>query len=298
MGAPMVARLLARGHAVRAFDIDEARLADAAQTGAHRAASPADALAGADLVALNLPTPAAVEAAVFGPDGLCTGIRPPQHVVDFSTIEVDRCRRFAALLAERTGCVWIDAPVSGGPPAAADGTLAVMAGGPDGAIAGAMPLFNDISAAFTHVGPTGSGLTAKMVSQLMVSCLYAVLAEGAKLAERAGIEVSRIPACIQGGHADGLLLRQVFPRLAERDFTPRAYTRQLVKDMHMVKQLADAAGAPTPMMDETLRLYERFVALGGSELDTSAILKLYDHDAAQMLSPAETAAQGQEGTLA
>lgn len=282
MGGPMVAHLLARGHAVHAFDISDMRLAEAGRAGAVCTTSPAEALEGADLVALNLPTPAAVEAAVFGAGGVCNAIRPPQCVVDFSTIEVERCRDFAARLAAQTGCIWIDAPVSGGPPAAADGSLAVMAGGPAEAIKSAEALFEDISASFTHVGPTGSGLAAKMVSQLMVSCLYAVLAEGAKLAEQAGIEVARIPGCIAGGHADGVLLRQIFPRLAERDFAPRAYTRQLVKDMHMVKELADAAGSPTPMMNEALRLYDRLVALGGAELDTSAILKLYDHDAAKL----------------
>ncbi|MFG1406752.1 NAD(P)-dependent oxidoreductase [Xanthobacter sp. VTT E-85237] len=279
MGGPMAARLVARGHEVHAYDVSADRLAEAVAAGARPALDPADAVAGANAVLLNLPTPAAVEQAVFGPDGVAQVMRPPQVLVDFSTIEVERCRAFAARLAAQTGCAWIDAPVSGGPPASAEGKLAVMAGGPKDEIERLAPLFADISSAFTHVGPTGAGLTAKMVSQLMVSCLYVVLAEGAKLAEQAGIDVARVPACVSGGHADGELLRQIFPRFAERDFRPRAYTRQLVKDMHMVKELADAAGAPTPMMDEALRLYDRYVALGGSERDTSAILELYDHDA-------------------
>ncbi|HQS08145.1 MAG TPA: NAD(P)-dependent oxidoreductase, partial [Xanthobacteraceae bacterium] len=167
----MAARLVARGHTVRAYDVSADRLAQAVAAGARPALDPADAVSGANAVLLNLPTPAAVEQAVFGPDGVAQVMRPPQVLVDFSTIEVERCRAFAARLVARTGCAWIDAPVSGGPPASADGKLAVMAGGPADEMERLAPLFTDISSAFTHVGPTGAGLTAKMVSQLMVSCL-------------------------------------------------------------------------------------------------------------------------------
>ena len=129
MGLPMVKRLVSRGYTVTAYDLLPQRTDMARDAGARPAASPASAVRDVDFVLLNLPTTDAVEQAVFGENGVARAVKPPQLVVDFSTIKVDQGRRFAARLREDTGCGWVDAPVSGGPPAAGSGTLTVMAGG-------------------------------------------------------------------------------------------------------------------------------------------------------------------------
>src|SRR5215475_6786716 len=129
MGLPMVKRLLALGYPLKAFDIVAEKIEAARVAGAAAARSPADASAGADFILLNLPTTEAVETGVFGERGVATAARPPQLVIDFSTIKVDKCKAFAAKLRERSDAGWIDAPVSGGPPASGGGTLTVMAGG-------------------------------------------------------------------------------------------------------------------------------------------------------------------------
>jgi 3-hydroxyisobutyrate dehydrogenase len=276
MGAPMVKRLVRRGYRLRVFDIAAERLREAQAAGADLAPSAADAAAGADLVVLNLPTPKAVDEAVFGENGVADGIRPPSPLVDFSTIEVDRARGFASRLKQRTGCDWIDAPVSGGPVASGDGTLTVMAGGDKAVIDALRPFFADVAANFTHVGPAGDGLVAKMVSQLIVGSLHVVLAEAARLAELCGIDAKTIPACVAGGHADGVLLRQLYPRIANRDFAPRAYSRQLAKDLQMVETLADSVGLEAAMLMQAHRAYRGLVDRGFSELDSSAVIKMYE----------------------
>lgn len=278
MGGPMVRRLLSQGYSVRAFDISLDMLVEAKAAGAVAAATPAEAIVGADLVALNLPSTGAVEEAVFGGNGVASRLSPPQILVDFSTIEVARCRQLAGRLKEMTGCSWLDAPVSGGPVASGEGTLAIMAGGEKSDMARLGPLFADLSRNFTHVGPTGSGLIAKMVSQLIVGCLHVVLAEAAKLAELSGIDAAGIPACVAGGHADGELLRQLYPRIVARDFRPRAYARQLVKDMAMVKQLASASKLSCPMLDQALSLYRLLTDRGYAEADVAAVIRLYDSE--------------------
>jgi 3-hydroxyisobutyrate dehydrogenase len=280
MGGPMARRLLARGYALQAFDIAPERLQDVVAAGAAAAASPGEVAEAADVVALNLPTPLAVEDAVFGVDGLARRLRPPCLLVDFSTIEVERCRGLARRLEATTGCRWIDAPVSGGPVAAGEGTLAVMAGGDPADIERLRPFFADVAATFTHVGPTGAGLVAKMVSQLIVGCLHVVLAEAARLAELSGIEAAAIPACVAGGHADGVLLRQLYPRIAARDFRPRAYARQLAKDLRMVEELADAAKMPTPMLSQAHLMYQMLVNRGDAALDAAAVVTMYETVAA------------------
>jgi 3-hydroxyisobutyrate dehydrogenase len=276
MGGPMVARLVSRGHAVRVFDLVASRVDAAAAAGALAAVSPADAARGADLVLLNLPTTDAVEQAVFGPDGVATTIAPGSRVVDFSTVELERGRGFASRLRSETGAGWVDAPVSGGPPASATGTLTVMVGGDPADVAAASALWPDVAARMTHMGPSGSGLAAKMINQLIVGCTHAVLAEAVVMAEAAGIDAARLPECLAGGHADGTLLQKLYPRMVARDFAPQGYARQLLKDLELVSALSGELKAPSPMAGQALSLYRMLIRQGHAELDTSAVFKLYE----------------------
>jgi 3-hydroxyisobutyrate dehydrogenase len=276
MGLPMIKRLLGLGYRVTVFDIAAARLDEARAAGATVAASAADSVAGADLVLLNLPTAAAVQGAAFGAQGVATAMRAPQLLVDFSTIPVEHGRAHSQRLREMTGCAWIDAPVSGGPPASGSGTLTVMAGGDAVDIDRVRPFMADVAARFTHMGPAGSGLVAKMLNQLIVGCLHTVMAEAASMAEAAGIDAARLPECLAGGHADGSLLQRLYPRMVARDFAPQGYARQLRKDLEMVHEFAAAVGTPAPMLQQSLALYRRLIEAGHSELDTSAVFKLYE----------------------
>jgi 3-hydroxyisobutyrate dehydrogenase len=275
MGLPMVKRLLSRGHSVSAYDILAEKTEAARAAGARAAASPADASADAELVLLNLPTTDAVERAVFGERGVASAVRPPQVVVDFSTVKVEKGKAFAEKLKSKSGCGWVDAPVSGGPPASGAGTLTVMAGGEAADIARVKPLMADIAGHFTHMGPPGSGLVAKMINQLIVGCGHAVMAEALVLAEAAGIDAARVPECLAGGYADGSMLQKLYPRMVKRDFAPQGYARQLLKDLEMVNDYAGGLKAPVPMTGEALSLYRMLVHLGHSELDSTAIFKLY-----------------------
>src|SRR4029079_13350601 len=163
----MVRHLCGRGYRIRCYDIVKDKIAAAVSAGAAAATSPADAARNADFVLLNLPTTDAVETAVFGDDGVASVMRKPQVLIDFSTIKVAKGKSFAARLKAETGCGWIDAPVSGGPPASGAGALTVMAAADSADIAVASGLMKDVSARFTHMGPAGSGLAAKMINQLI-----------------------------------------------------------------------------------------------------------------------------------
>ena len=262
MGGPMVKRLTSLGWQVKAYDIVPER---------STVSSVREAVQGTDVVLLNLPTNDAVEDALAK---LLPVLRAPQLVVDFSTIPVDACRRHAAQV-EKTGCRWVDAPVSGGPPAVQQGTLTVMAGGEAEDLERLAPLMKDIAGRCTRMGPVGSGLAAKMINQLIVGVGHAMLAEAVGLCEKAGIDAARIPECLAGGYADSNVMKAYWPRMVERDFAPRGYVRQLLKDLEMVSAWAGGVQARTPVLDSALSAYRELKKQGHSELDTSAIVKLY-----------------------
>jgi 3-hydroxyisobutyrate dehydrogenase-like beta-hydroxyacid dehydrogenase len=263
MGGPMVRRLTELGWPVRGYDIVAERSS---------AGSVAEAVSGADVVLLNLPTNEAVEQVL---EKLLPVLRAPQLVVDFSTIPVDACRAHAAKLARATGCRWVDAPVSGGPPAVQQGSLTVMAGGEAQDLERLAPLMKDIAGRCTHMGPVGAGLAAKMINQLIVGVGHAMLGEAVGLCEKAGIDAARIPECLAGGYADSNVMKAYWPRMVQRDFAPRGYVRQLLKDLEMVRAWAEKLQSRTPVLESALQAYRELKKQGHSELDTSAVVKLY-----------------------
>ena len=103
-----------------------------------------------------------------------------------------------------------------------------------------------------------------------------MLAESVALCEKAGIDAARIPECLGGGYADSNLMKAYWPRMVARDFAPRGYVRQLLKDLEMVNAWAAGMDAQRPMLSQALFLYRELAKRGETELDTSAIRKLYD----------------------
>ncbi|MFM9974265.1 MAG: NAD(P)-dependent oxidoreductase [Beijerinckiaceae bacterium] len=276
MGLPMVRHLVGKGYCITAYDvISEKRLA-AEAVGALVVKKAADVAMGADFIFINLPTTESVEEVMFGKAGLATTMQTGQTIVDFSTITVEKGRSFATRLLNETGCGWVDAPVSGGPSASGTGSLTVMAGGRPEDIELVRPIMADIAQRFTVMGSSGAGLAAKMINQLIVGCTHVVLSEAMIMAEAAGIDAARIPECLSGGHADSTLLQLNYPRMVTREFTPRGYARQLLKDLEMVSTFAGALKAPAPMSGEALNLYRLLVHLGHAEDDTTAIVKVFE----------------------
>jgi len=279
MGEAMTRRLLDRGYEVTVWNLEPERLDTVVPHGARAATSPAALTAASDIVLMCVLHTAAVEACAFGPDGIATSARSDQIVVDLSTADPAATREFAARLKRDTGMGWVDAPVSGGPPAARDGTMTVMAGGEPDDIVRVRPLMADMAANFTHMGPSGAGQTTKMINQAIVGTGYVVMAEALVLAERAGIDAALLPQCLAGGHADSNLLRKLYPQMQARDFEPpRSYARQLLKDMKAVKEFAHGLDLTLPVVESAAECYARYVEQGNEMADSASVVRLYDRE--------------------
>lgn len=275
MGQAFTRRLTRRGHRVHGYDIVADKLGAAQAHGVRAAGSAAEAARASDLVHVCVMTRDDLASAVFGAQGIAAGSAPGKVLVDHSTTDVATTRAFAARLAEETGMRWVDAPVSGGPPAAEAGTLAIMAGGDAVDIETVRPVLADLGTC-THMGPLGAGQVTKMVNQVVVLSNYCVLAEALALAEAGGVDAARIPEALGAGYAGSTMLERLYPRLVARDFAPAGYARQVLKDLDMVHGLAGQLKVPTPMSSQAASLFRILVSKGLGELDGIAVLKLYD----------------------
>jgi 3-hydroxyisobutyrate dehydrogenase-like beta-hydroxyacid dehydrogenase len=273
MGEGFAKRLVATGYPVVGYDVVAERATYAKSLGVTAAASPADVAQRADIVLVSVTTTAAVVDVVEGVQGILSVAKPcARVVVDLSTTEIDATRALAARL-EAHGTAFVDAPVSGGPGAAEAGTLAIMAGGTDAAIDRIRPVMEKLGR-FAHMGGVGAGQATKLVNQTLVLTNYCVMAEALRLAEAYGVDAAKIPHALATGHAGSNLLPVLFERMIARDFTPKGYARQVLKDLEMLHAAAKTQHLAMPMAGQALTLFRMLVGQGKSELDAAAVLTL------------------------
>lgn len=276
MGEPMARSLLRAGFEVAASahrrrDALERLLAD----GAREARDPAELAAGADAVVLCVPDAPHVEDALFGERGVVAGARPGLLAIDMSTISPVATRRFAERLAA-IGVAFVDAPVSGGPARARDGTLTIMAGASPQAYADAEPLLRAMGSPH-HLGPVGMGETVKLVNQIIIANVMIANAEGLVFAQRAGADLATVRTVLASATASNYLLAEWLPKTWFAGKFDGGFALDLLrKDLSAALDAARSFDHPMPATGLAYQLYTTRSAQGDGALDYSAIVKAYE----------------------
>jgi 2-hydroxy-3-oxopropionate reductase len=269
MGGRMATRLLAAGYAVRAWNRTPAKAAPLVERGAVLATTPRDACTGATLAIVMLSDAPSVEAVLFDQGG-AQALAPGSLVMDMGSnspaVARDHAQRLGAI-----GVRHVDAPVSGGPGGAEQGTLAIMVGGNEADFARAAPVLTRLGRP-TLVGPSGSGQLAKLCNQTIVGLTIGAVAEAVLLAEAGGADPAKVREALTGGYADSLILKVHGQRMINRSFEPGGPSRLQLKDLHNILDAAKSSGLHLPLATLVTRMYESLVANGGAELDHSALL--------------------------
>ena len=275
LGSAIIERLLHCGFSVSVWNRDRRKLNSLIDLGAVPAETPSELARAADLVLTCVTAGPAVEAIVFGDGGVASCGSPDKLLIDMSTVDATHTKQMAARLRESCGMGWLDAPISGGAPAAREGTMAVMVGGSEEDFARAKPVWSALAARCTHMGANGAGQSTKMVNQVLVSCTFAILAEACGLAEHAGIDARRIPGALEGGRADSRLLQEFFPKMANSEFSVESTIATMMKDLDMIVDLADAVGAKMPVTGLVAEIYRQMITDGHGESEISELVSLY-----------------------
>ena len=207
IGLPMATRLHECGHDLMVWNRTASRCQGLVERGGRAAASAAQLAEACDIVCLCLLNADAVEAVVFGPNGIAEAKAAPRLVIDHSTISPKATNILAERLEALTGTTWLDAPVSGGPAGARAGTLAVMAGGRSADFEFAADLLHSLGRP-THVGGLGMGDTAKACNQVIGFAIAAAIAEGMACARAAGLSPIDLAGIMTGGLGDSAALAE------------------------------------------------------------------------------------------
>ena len=196
-GGPMAHAIIDRGFATTLW-ARRPRSAAPFEGSADIVASPAVLADAADLVGICVLSDDDVEQVVLGPNGLIEGLRPGTIVAVHSTVDPGTCIRIASALAQ-TGAEVLDAPVSGGGPAAAARQLLVMVGGDPITFERARPVFEAYGDPIVHVGPLGAGQMAKLLNNLLLTGTLSLVHHAVRLGASFGIEPDALLSCLQRG---------------------------------------------------------------------------------------------------
>lgn len=281
MGSAIAGRLLGRGITLHLYDRDPAQMATLVARGAIAAASAREATANADHVIISLNSAAIVEQAIFGLDGVAQAADATKLLIDMSSIDAGRTATMAQRLREATGMGWVDAPLSGGAPAAAQGKLTLMVGGTADDFARARIVLDHLSSTITLFGPPGAGQTVKLINQILCANYFMAVAEAVRFAEAHGVDATLIPAALAGGRADSRILQEYMAKMARRDYTPTGRIDNMLKDLETVQASALATRTPLPVTSLIADLHRMAVAGGLGPADSAAYMRLFDMDGEQ-----------------
>jgi 3-hydroxyisobutyrate dehydrogenase-like beta-hydroxyacid dehydrogenase len=196
-----------------------------------------------------------------------------QIILDMGSSDPSHSKEIAHRLAAQ-GIGWVDAPVSGGPEGAAQGSLAIMVGGTKNDVARVRPILDVLGNNMVHVGGPGQGHTVKVINQLIVGLTIETVAEALTLAEKSGVDPQLVQQALKGGFADSKILQLHGTRMIDRCYQPGAKATIQLKDLRLAQALAAEAATDLPHLASTLNLYKKLIAQGDGDLDHSAIHKL------------------------
>jgi len=278
MGANMAANLIGQVDRLLVHDVSPDAVAALVAQGAEAAGSARALGDECYIVCASLPTPPIVREAILGPGGVAEGGRV-KIVCDLSTSGPRLAQNLHAALSAK-GIASIDAPVSGGIKGAKDGTLAIMAGGPQTEYDELLPLLQRMGKPF-YMGETpGAGQVMKLVNNLLGAVAIGVTSEGMAMGIKAGLDPARMIEVLNSGTGINSATRDKWPRsVLPRSFDFGFAAALSLKDTNLLLEEAEAMGVPLQLGQVVRSYLERALADYGPDADFTTMAKVVEADA-------------------
>jgi 3-hydroxyisobutyrate dehydrogenase len=278
MGFPMAGHLVKAGHEVTVYNRTAKKAEEwVAKHKGKKAATPAEAAKGADLVCACVGNDDDLRSIVYGDNGAFAGMGKGVTFVDHTTASAIVARELDEE-AKKRGFGFLDAPVSGGQAGAENGQLTIMVGGDAATYAKAEPVIKVYAKAITHMGPAGNGQLTKMVNQICIAGLVQGLSEAVNFAKRAGLDTDKVLATISKGAAQSWQMENRWKTMAEGKFDFGFAVDWMRKDLAicLAESKNNKARLPTTALID--QFYAHVQARGGGRWDTSSLMHLLAKD--------------------
>jgi 3-hydroxyisobutyrate dehydrogenase-like beta-hydroxyacid dehydrogenase len=275
----MAGDLLKAGHEVTVYNRTPSKAQGLIDRGARLAQQIADACRG-DAVITMLANDEAVEAVVFGENGLLQSLGKGTIHASMSTISIALSEKLTAAHA-RAGRRFITAPVFGRPDAAAAGKLFIVAGGAPDVFQTCLPLFETMGQKVLRISdePKAANLV-KLSGNFLIASIIEALGEAMALIGKAGIDTRRYYEILTSTLFTGPLFTNYGALIADRKFEPAGFAAPLgEKDIRLTLAAAETLRTPMPLASLVHDRFLRLLANDGERLDWSAIGQLASTDA-------------------
>lgn len=281
MGGAIAARFIETGNQVFVHDRDTSQMDVLVQQGAIACDSGSQLTGLVDIVVTSLNSADIVEDAVFGDDGVAKSSTAQHLLIDMSSIDPGRTAKMSERLENIRDTAWVDAPLSGGAPAAARGALTLMMGGSDADVTRAKEVLTHVAANMTHMGGSGAGQTVKLINQVLCAANFLSVAEATRLAMDGGVDAARIPAALAGGRADSAILQEYMAKMARLDYTPTGRIDNMLKDLESAQAYAFTTRTPMPLTSLITDLHRMIERAGLGSEDSAAYMKIFNFGQAE-----------------
>ena len=277
MGSLQAAHLARAGHELTVWNRTRSKAdAWAQEHGATVADSPAEAAAQAEVLFTML---------VDG-DQVAETLREVRGddllVVDMSTIGAPAARAIAADLATR-GPHFMDAPVTGSAPKAADGTLTIMAGGDPDDFARAEALLREMGELVLHVGPLGHGQSIKLINNSVAAANTSTVAQALIAGAAAGVDLDALTTVMGAGSGGSAMLALKAGPMRSHDYTTLFKLEHMLKDVRLCLEEAQASGTPFPAAAAARDALAAGMGRNLGDADFAAVIEVFESYAGRHL---------------
>jgi 3-hydroxyisobutyrate dehydrogenase-like beta-hydroxyacid dehydrogenase len=273
MGFPMAHNLIKAGHTVVAHNRSRAPVERLTAFGAILASTPVEVARSVEILVTCVLTPEQVEHIYLGPEGALEGACAGQVFIDTSTVYPMTSRKIGEAVKKR-GVYFIDAPISGGPRGAENGTLTVMVGADPVALEKARPVLEVFGKNIFHMGPTGAGCSTKICNQILTGAGHVLVAEAMVLGTKLGIEPQKLFEVLTLSSGQSRALdRSVPDAILPRNFNAVYTVEGMIKDLECAIGTARESGVRLLLPVVAQQIYQEARGLGHGNQHLAAVIQ-------------------------
>jgi 3-hydroxyisobutyrate dehydrogenase-like beta-hydroxyacid dehydrogenase len=275
MGTPMAANLLKAGYPVMVYNRSPEKAEPLVKQGAGLASTPENLAKAAEVIIAMVTGPEALGDLLWGAQGAGGAFNSGKVFINMSSVAPRYTRDLAAQLAP-TGVMFIDAPVSGTKKPAEDGTLIILAGGPQDKVQELEPLFGAMGKKVVYCGAVGQGSMMKMFINLLLGMMMEGFAEVLNFGRLGGLSLEAMLDTVYSGPLNCGMFQMKAPNLEKKTYPAAFPFKHLTKDLKFVVDTAYELSAPVPVAQTLLHLFQAGVAQGWGDEDISAIARVLE----------------------
>ncbi len=271
MGQGMAGRLLSAEFPLTVYNRNPAKADALAKSGARVARMPGEAATDADVIIAMVSDDVASREIWMGANGALAAARPGTCLVEASTLSVQWVEELADAAAKQK-CGFLDAPVTGSKPQAAEGQLLFLVGGSGDVLDRARPVLAAMSRDIVYLGPTGSGARLKLINNFLCGVQAASLAEAMSMIQAGGLDPEKSLSVLTGGAPASPLIKLISARAASGDKDTNFILRLMAKDLGYARDEAKRSGLTSQTSSASLEIFKMAIEKGYGDMDVSAVV--------------------------